>query len=313
MTIQLTKNDTEISLSLKDLASLKKEFNKSHCILLPKFIQHDLLKSIQDEIELSKFSRKIYKGLDEELCLRNNKLTGLLFFMLSQQKLFHIIKEITECKNIEGFTGRVYRFMPGIKQANYWHDDDAENRLIAVSINLSTGVYSGGVLQIRNRYSKKIIHEVSNIGFGNTIIFRVGENLEHRVTHVNGKVPKTALAGWFVSKAREKLLTEKKSLKHNTKFTETKTLLKNHLKLNKAVISRTNHDQISIFNMNTGLQYLFNPVGSRLWELLNETSNLQETFHAMKDEYDVSPDILKRDILNQVQEFKNIGLVSNIN
>ncbi|MBI3591533.1 MAG: 2OG-Fe(II) oxygenase [Candidatus Melainabacteria bacterium] len=323
MTIQITKNDTKNSLSSKELDSFKKEFNKKHCILLPKFIHSDLLKSIQDEIKLCKFSKRIHKGIGEELYLKNNKLIGLLFFMLNQKKLFHIIKKITGCNKIESFLGRVYKFVPRLGHFDTWHNDLKDNRLLALSINLSTDIYSGGVFQIRNRYSKKVIHEIKNTGFGDAILFRLRKDLEHKVTNVRSKVSKIAYAGWFRVKPRTNNFTKKQLLKHGSKIKKnyylplnnkkSKVTLTDHLKINQAVISRKDGNQVLIFKTDSGSFCLFNPIGSRLWELLNETSDLQETFHTMKDEYHVSPDILKKDILNQVQEFKNIGLVSSIN
>jgi hypothetical protein len=80
-----------------------------------------------------------------------------------------------------------------------WHDDMVEDRLVAMSINLSTDVYLGGVLQIREKNSQQVIQEVANIGLGDAIVFRLAHSLQHRITDVQGKVPKTAFAGWFRS------------------------------------------------------------------------------------------------------------------
>jgi hypothetical protein len=72
-----------------------------------------------------------------------------------------------------------------------------DGRVVAVSINLSTGVYGGGVLRIRKVGSQQILSEAHNTGFGDALIFRVDPSLEHRITPVEGDVPKTAMAGWF--------------------------------------------------------------------------------------------------------------------
>jgi hypothetical protein len=68
-----------------------------------------------------------------------------------------------------------------------------------LSINLSKEIYSGGILQIREWESQRIIQEAANVGFGDGILFRLADSLEHRVTDVEGRVPKTAFAGWFRS------------------------------------------------------------------------------------------------------------------
>jgi hypothetical protein len=66
-----------------------------------------------------------------------------------------------------------------------------------VSINLSTEDYGGGILQIRERESEKIVSEIPNLGSGDAIVFRLAPHLQHRITEIEGKADKTAFAGWF--------------------------------------------------------------------------------------------------------------------
>jgi hypothetical protein len=44
-----------------------------------------------------------------------------------------------------------------------------------------------------------ILHEVANIGIGDAIIFRISSCLEHRVSPIEGAVPRTSYAGFFQS------------------------------------------------------------------------------------------------------------------
>jgi hypothetical protein len=41
--------------------------------------------------------------------------------------------------------------------------------------------------------------ELPNPGFGDAVLFRIDERLEHRVSNVEGAVPKIAFSGWFES------------------------------------------------------------------------------------------------------------------
>jgi hypothetical protein len=72
-------------------------------------------------------------------------------------------------------------------------------RLVALSVNLNTAPYEGGVLSIREAATERILCELTNSGFGDAILFRIDERLQHRVSDVEGTVAKTALAGWFES------------------------------------------------------------------------------------------------------------------
>jgi hypothetical protein len=66
-----------------------------------------------------------------------------------------------------------------------------------VSVNLSPQPYGGGVFQLREAASGKMLTEVANIGLGDATLFRIGEDLAHRITDVSGPNAKTAFAGWF--------------------------------------------------------------------------------------------------------------------
>ena len=131
--------------------------------------------------------------------MTENIASRMLEFLTNDQKLFEIIQQITGCDRIGCFSGRMYRMMPGRDHYDSWHNDMLEHRMVAMSINLSEGFYSGGLLQIRDRHSQQILHEVANLGVGDAIVFRLAHSLQHRVTNVEGAVPKTAFAGWFRS------------------------------------------------------------------------------------------------------------------
>jgi hypothetical protein len=94
----------------------------------------------------------------------------------------------------------VYRVAPGYGHYDSWHDDIVGDRMVAMSVNLSTEIYSGGLLQIREKQSKRIVQEVANVGFGDGVVFRLDDSLQHRITDIKGEVPKTAFAGWFQSR-----------------------------------------------------------------------------------------------------------------
>jgi hypothetical protein len=43
------------------------------------------------------------------------------------------------------------------------------------------------------------LQEVTNTGLGDAIVFRLSDDLQHRINEVRGAQPKTAFAGWFRS------------------------------------------------------------------------------------------------------------------
>src|SRR5262249_58599579 len=82
------------------------------------------------------------------------------------------------------------------------HDDRCEGRLVGMSANLSTEIYSGGVFQLRDSRTEQLLCEMPNTGLGDAILFRIASPLQHRITEAEGAVPKTAFSGWFRSKPK---------------------------------------------------------------------------------------------------------------
>ena len=98
-------------------------------------------------------------------------------------------------RHIGSFNGRVFRFLPDSDHCDAWHGDNADTRLVALSLNLSPRAYEGGVLELRRRGEEKPFQRAVNSVFGDAIIFRLDAGLVHRVTDVTGAEPKTAFAG----------------------------------------------------------------------------------------------------------------------
>jgi hypothetical protein len=79
-----------------------------------------------------------------------------------------------------------------------WHSDTKDpQRLVGFSMNLSTDIFRGGTFELRDRWTLAPLAQVNNTGFGDALLFRISNDLQHRVTEVVNKVDKTACAGWF--------------------------------------------------------------------------------------------------------------------
>ena len=200
--IQLTKTATRLSGSAADLECLRKQFEQRHYIRLPQFVEIQLVRLFQHGIDHAKFYERVHKNggtpppIDH--CMKDNSTTGFLYFLVNDSSLFKLIQQITGCAPIGCFCGAVYRLVPGLHYDS-WHSDVNSKRMVAMSINLSRDLYSGGILQIREKNSLGILHEVANTGLGDAVIFRISPQLQHRVSKIEGAVARTAYAGWFQS------------------------------------------------------------------------------------------------------------------
>jgi hypothetical protein len=182
------------------LATARKTFSSDHCVKVPRFLADDLSSELLAQIRSDDFYERTQEGLGSEACLeQDSPIIALLWLLMNDERLFRVIEAVTDCPPIGSFYGRVYRFTDSPRHHDDWHDDLGDNRLVALSVNLSSQPYSGGLLQIRDCTSGEILHEVSNTGPGDALIFRIAPELQHRVTNVTGNRPKTAFAGWFKS------------------------------------------------------------------------------------------------------------------
>ena len=63
-----------------------------------------------------------------------------------------------------------------------------------------------------------------------------------------------------------------------------------------------------ILNLESGTYFGLDPVGTRIWQLLEEHGSVRVVFERMKQEFDVAPEVLERDLLRLVGQFADKGL-----
>ena len=216
--VQIGRNGLVSCGAADRLRDLRRQFDREHFVRLPQLLEPSLLSFIQTEIERGEFYERIHEGIksNKELCLKQNTAYGALLLFMNDDNLFRVIQSIAQCAAIRCFEGRIYRLVPGQGHHDAWHGDLAEDRLVALSINLSTEPYEGGTLQIRDAASGSTVREVSNPGRGDAVLFRLAPQLQHRITEIEGTARKTAFAGWF--KAQPDFLTLLKATDQTTSF-----------------------------------------------------------------------------------------------
>src|SRR5215831_6057941 len=105
-------------------------------------------------------------------------LSGLLELVFNDADVFDAVERITGCEDIARFGGFVYRLTATCGQVHHWHNDLIESRLVAMSVNLGPGTYDGGVLELRDRASERVLERVLNSGNGDALFFRLDQALQ---------------------------------------------------------------------------------------------------------------------------------------
>ena len=196
---QLTRTGT-LRGDAETFARTRDAFARRHLVRIPSFIASDLLGELARLVERGEFRRRVHSQADgaTDVVLGDPDARWLLMFLMNDPQLFSVVRDLTGCDEIGFFNPSIYKMEPGEGHHDRWHDDvGGGNRLIGISVNLGQQPFEGGVLQIRARGARAIIHSEQNTGFGDAMLFRIDASLEHFVTEVTGSVPRIALAGWF--------------------------------------------------------------------------------------------------------------------
>ena len=311
--IQITKSGAECLGTDDNIKSMHAELVKQCCIKLPSLLEPRFLKHIQNKINQAEFftlSHYDSGNAAVDLRMKNNSTHNLLHGLINEKQFLNLIEKITGCNEIKYFRGRVYRMIPGHGHYDDWHTDVAGDRVLTMSINLSTDIYSGGILQIRDKKTKNIICEVSNTVPGDAMIFPISSNLEHMITNTEGNIPKTAFAGWFSSKIDYKSFTQKKSLQLPENINETSLVHENLILVAlKGLLCEEVDEKHFIFNPIYENGFELNPLGAAVWDLLQKPITPEKIQKHILREYEADPRQCKYDILNLLNEMATNGLI----
>jgi hypothetical protein len=197
MLLRLTASGLKATPSADDWAAAREQFAARHWLKLPGFLDDTLRARVLDLIDRAAFYERVHPNIGTELCVEPGALTGTLAFLMNDPGLFERIRDLTGCDPVGCFDGRIYRLVPGAGHYDSWHSDLGMTRMVALSLNLGREPFQGGALQIRRADSTEVLADVFNPTPGDAIIFRVHQDLRHRVEALTGTVPRTAWAGWF--------------------------------------------------------------------------------------------------------------------
>jgi hypothetical protein len=67
--------------------------------------------------------------------------------------------------------------------------------------------------------------------------------------------------------------------------------------------------EAAILNLNNGVYYGLDPVGARVWNLIQQSKTFAEVRQAMLEEYDVEADRLDADLRELLGQLKEQGLI----
>jgi 2OG-Fe(II) oxygenase superfamily len=188
------------SATVDALDPLRAEFSSSQMVRLPGFLSRDFVGYLQLEIQHAVFVDRVHEGIGQDQHMLPNPALSLIHFALNAPELISAVEEISGHQTLGGFLGHVFRLTPG-NGYDSWHTDADGQRQIGLTVNLGAEPYEGGVFQLKDLASQRLLGEVANVIPGDAVLFRIDKQLAHRATAVTSTVPRLTLAGWFHSGA----------------------------------------------------------------------------------------------------------------
>ncbi|MGH7863610.1 MAG: PqqD family peptide modification chaperone, partial [Candidatus Binataceae bacterium] len=307
------------AVSSIEIARLRRKFARNHCVLLRGLFARKLLREIAEPIAQSGFRAKKHDWLGSDLTIADVVVPGALTFLVNDRKLFDLVQAITGCGRIRSFGARIYRIAPRRGQSLTWHNDMLPKRLVAMSINLASPPCVGGLLQIRDSRSHRLLHEVANTGYGDAVVFEIAPHLEHRNTAVVGHYPKTAFAGWFMS-APDYVATlnrlcardgSRRSLSSDVRHEHSRAgfASSHRAALCEGVVFRRIGSQTVVLDIKRGRYYGLAGVGSRIWDSLVDGKRLGEVAAMLSREFSVSREQASPDVAGYAMQLEAQGLL----
>lgn len=82
-----------------------------------------------------------------------------------------------------------------------------------------------------------------------------------------------------------------------------------HFAVHPSVICRELAGETVLLNLESGVYYGLDAVGTRVWQLLQQGKTIDGVCEVMIEEYDVAPDVLRDDVSRLVLELGERGIV----
>ena len=316
--IRITRDETR-SAGPRELAALHRDFERASFVRFRAMIDRKLMRAVAAHLEHADFDRVEHRGFGRDLSMTPNVASAALNFLLNDPALFDAIRAVTGCARIGSFAGRVYRVADQGGLGLDWHDDAVGDRLVALSVNIGAGTYSGGWLELRDRAAGRIVARVKNRGFGDAVLFRIGPALEHRNSAVTGSVAKTAFAGWFMARpdyataarrelrrsalAREAPPGHKLAPQHGS----TKTT---RAKIPPTIIWRRIGDETLVIDLKSGSSYRLDETGGKIWKMLARGYGPAAIARAFAAEYAIAATTVRGDIDLMLRGLTRSGLIA---
>ncbi len=69
-------------------------------------------------------------------------------------------------------------------------------------------------------------------------------------------------------------------------------------------------DELVLLDMESEKYFGLNEVGTSIWQAMQENKKLQDVYEVLLEEYDVTPEVLKEELMSFVASMSDAGLIT---
>ncbi len=122
--------------------------------------------------------------------------SGLPFCaILARTSFLQWLEQIADCPPIHHIEGHLAQMLPG--NAVEWHRDSGHGiRRLAMVLNLTSEPYEGGRFELRRKSDGTPLLAYQANSRGSLAVFRIGNDLQHRVTGLTAGGPRNTFSAW---------------------------------------------------------------------------------------------------------------------
>ena len=189
---------TSLSIAPETLST---RFRRMPALVCRDVIDPMLLDRLRARCDASAFVADPVQGIGLREVEAQPVVAATFCVMLQRPAFRRWVEQVTGAPPLATVKGAVAQTWPADGFGLGWHDDDEpgqRGRQIAITIDLSSTPFTGGMFELRRR-GGEVIGRFRHDRPGSALIFAVDPSLEHRLLPIAEGGPRRVFAGWFHS------------------------------------------------------------------------------------------------------------------
>jgi len=181
------------------LARARAALDESGAIAIPSAFEPSLLRTILAICRRGPYVPEYIDNIGWRTVEEHDVAGCALRFALQRPAFLRWCEAAAGCETLNLITGAVAEIAAGTDQGLGWHDDrnDGGRRQLAIAIHLSDEPYEGGLFEMCEKQSGRLLVQQGALPPGSVMLFRIDKRLRHRVTPVTSGGPRRVFAGWL--------------------------------------------------------------------------------------------------------------------